>query len=129
MSLFYSNKHSIIRGQITILCHDKPLFVPGLETIGEPAVFDPQEFGIVIGCKNNTKVEIKIFDKTAKLPSQFLLSSTGNFKVRNNLIEIGDFSTVQIGKGSVKNGDYIAEIYKNHRDSTKADKIVVILQS
>ena len=129
MPLFYSNKHDITNAQITILCHEKTLFEPSLQTTNEPAIFDPQEFGIVIHCKNNTKVEIKIYDNAVKLPSQFLLSSTGTFKVRNNLIEIGDFTTEQIGKGAVKNGDYIAEIYKNHRDSTKADKIVIILLS
>ena len=127
MPLFYSNKHDITNGQLTILCHDKPLFIPSLKITSEPAIFDPQEFGIVISCKNDTKVEIKIYDTSVKLPSQFLLSSTGTFKARNNLIKIGDFTTSQIGKGAVKNGDYIAEIYKNHRDSTKADKIMVVL--
>jgi hypothetical protein len=127
MPLFYSNKHDILFGQITILCKDKPLFKPDWSDGIEPAIFDPEEFGIVISCKNNTKVEIKIYDTVTKLPSQFILSSTGTFKVRSNLIEIGDFSTNQIGKGAVKNGDYIAEIYKNHRDSKKADKIIVLL--
>jgi hypothetical protein len=127
MPLFYSNKHDIFYGQITIVCHNKPLFEPSWETGKEPAIFDPEEFGIAISCKNNCKVEIKIYDNSVKLPSQFILSSTGTFKVRNNLIEIGDFTTEQIGKGAVKNGDYIVEIYKNHRDSTKADKIVVAL--
>jgi hypothetical protein len=127
MPLFYSNKHDIFYGQITILCHDKTLFEPDWSGGIMPAIFDPQEFGIAISCKNNTKVEIKIYDSTVKLPSQFLLSSTGTFKVRNNLIEIGDFTTKQIGKGAIKNGDYEVEIYKNHRDSTKADKIMVLL--
>ena len=127
MALFYSNKHDITNGQIKILCHDKPLFEPNWETGKEPAIFDPEEFGIAISCKDNTKVEIKIYDNPTKLPTQFILSSTGTFKVRNNLIQIGDFSTNQIGKGAVKNGDYEVEIYKNHRDSTKADKIVIVL--
>ena len=127
MALFYSNKHDITNGQITVLCHDKPLFEPNWETGKEPAIFDPQEFGIIIGCKNNSKVEVKIYDSSLKLTSQFILSSTGTFIVRNNLIQIGDLSTKQIGKGAVKNGDYIAEIYKNHRDSAKADKIVIVL--
>jgi hypothetical protein len=127
MPLFYSNKYDIFYGQITVLCHDKPLFEPTWGTGKEPAIFDPEEFGIAISCKNNTKVEIKIYDSSVKLPIQFTLASTGTFKVRNNLIEIADFTTDQIGKGAVKNGDYIVEIYKNHRDSTKADKIVVLL--
>jgi hypothetical protein len=127
MPLFYSNKHDIFCGQITILCYDKLLFEPNWETGKEPAIFDSEEFGIAISCKNNTKVEIKIYDSNVKLPTQFTLASTGTFKVRNNLIEIGDFTTEQIGKGTVKNGDYEVEIYKNHRDSTKADKIVVLL--
>jgi hypothetical protein len=127
MPLVYSNFHDISNGQITILCHDKPLFEPKWETGKEPAIFDPEEFGIAISCKNKTKVEIKIYDNTVKLPIQFTLASTGTFKVRNNLIEIADFTTKQIGKGAVKNGDYEVEIYKNHRDSTKADKVVVLL--
>jgi hypothetical protein len=127
MPIFYSNKHDISNGQITILCHDKPLFKSNRSSEIEPAIYDPEEFGIAISCKNNCKVEIKIYDSNIKLPSQLMLSSTGTFKVRNNLIEIGDFTTEQIGKGAVKNGDYIVEIYKNHRDSSKADKVVVFL--
>jgi hypothetical protein len=127
MSLVYSNFHDIFFGQITILCHEKTLFEADWTGGIDPALYDPEEFGISISCKNNAKVEIKIYDSNVKLPTQFTLASTGTFKIRNNLIEIGDFTTEQIGKGAVKNGDYEVEIYKNHRDSTKADKIVVLL--
>jgi hypothetical protein len=127
MPIFYSNKHDITNGQIIMLCHDKPLFKADWSGGVVPALYDPEEFGISISCKNKAKVEIKIYDNSPKIHASFMIVSTGTFKVRNNQIQIADFTTDQIGTAKLKNGDYEVEIYKNHRDGTKADKIIVLL--